>query len=177
MNESTISVRYAKALFALAEEKNLLELLYEDMKVLLQTLNQSKDLHWLIENPVLSVDQKYSIFLTVFKNLNDTTKSFLKMVFSNKRAEYLTGMCRHYLDLHRSKKGIKSGTITTASELNDALRLKIKQLVKEKFNTEVELEENIDERIIGGYILRIDDRQLNASLQAKLNELKREIIK
>ena len=159
MNQSAITVRYAKAFFSLAKEKNLLETLKKDMELVEETCRISIDFILLLESPVVKTSKKKSVMASVFsEKINAYTLQFLNLVLENKRDVHLQGICRNFLDLVRKDQNIKSALITTASEINKNTLTKIKELIEKKLNTKVELSENIKPEIIGGLVLRIDDK-------------------
>jgi len=177
MNESKISVRYAKSLFNLATERNVLDAVKVDIEAIYLIAHTVDEFSLLVHNPVIRPSQKKLIFSRIFaKNVQPVTLQFLLLVIQNNRESFLKDITRNFLDLYRSEKGIKKAEITTAIELDKKTISNIVSLIKRNFDTEVELTEHINEEIIGGYILRIEDQQIDASISHQLNKIKQSLV-
>jgi F-type H+-transporting ATPase subunit delta len=177
MNYSKISVRYSKALFMLAKEKQLLEEVKNDMILIHKSCQEIRDFDWLLDSPVIQTTEKQRALTSIYKGkVNELTLSFINLVARNKRESFLVGISRNFIDIYRKEKGIKAVTLTSSIELDKKTVDKIISVVKEAYNTEIEVSTVVDEEIIGGYILRIDDFQLDDSVASKLKQLERELI-
>ena len=177
MNESKISVRYAKAIFSVALEKNILENIKKDFALLYDICQQQTDFILLLESPTLATSKKKAIIQKIFKDkINSNTLSFLNLLLTNKRGIYLKNIARNFLSLYRKHKGIKQVWFTSSYQINDELRQNISKFIKKSFNAEFELKEVINEELIGGFVLRIDDQQYDTSVSNKLKKLKRDLI-
>ncbi|MBI9066674.1 MAG: ATP synthase F1 subunit delta [Salinivirgaceae bacterium] len=176
MNQSKIAVRYAKALFQVAQEKNILEELKKDMEQVALTCEQS-DFILLLESPLIKTDRKREIMAKIFtQKVNDLTLRFLLMVADNKREVYIPGICRNFIDQYRLFKGIKAAKVTTASSIDNETKQQIAKVISDLFNTEVELTTEENSELLGGFILRVGDDQIDASVATKLNKIKREFL-
>jgi F-type H+-transporting ATPase subunit delta len=177
MNESKINVRYAKALFSLARENKDLESLKSDMETLHQCILEVPELTLMLRSPVIKVSEKYKILEDSFKNtFSSISLAFIKMVLEHRREEYLQGMARHFLSLLKTEQGIKQAELITAVPLNDILRKSIITFINKRFETKIELYEQVDEKLIGGFILRVGDQQIDASIASKLETIKKSLI-
>jgi len=177
MNESKISVRYAKALFSLVKEEQSLEIHRKDIEMLYQCIREIPELQFTIHSPVIKVSDKVRIFREAFgASFQPLTLSFIDLVLENRREEYLAGICRYFLRLIRAEQGIRTAELVTAVPLDDTLRQSIIRIIAKKYHCAVELHEKVDESIIGGFILRVDDQQMDASISSKLNRIKNELL-
>lgn len=177
MNESKIAVRYAKALFLFAKEKALLGRIRDDIELIYETAQKIQDFNILIESPLLKTKDKTKAFKELFgKKISEETESFINLVLKNKRETYITDMARNFLDIYRKDKGIKKAQLTSAVKIDDRIVKKITDEIKQHFNAEIELNEVVDKNIIGGFILRIEDQQVDASVLAKLKNIKQELL-
>jgi F-type H+-transporting ATPase subunit delta len=173
MNESKITVRYAKALFVLAKENNAFEPLKNDMALLYQCIHDLPELQYVIQSPVIKVSEKVKVFNETFKSsFSPITLSFITLVLENRREEYLLGISRYFLTLIKKEQGIQSAEIVTAIPLNEELRKSLLHFITHKFKTKVDLNETVDEKLIGGFILRVGDQQVDASISNKLAQIK-----
>lgn len=174
MSEIRVSSRYAKSLFDLAVEKDILEAVHEDMNRLLEIELSSPDFISLIKSPIVSSDKKLSIIKAVFeKKCSELTNSFFKLVSEKGREPYLPSIAKEFHKQYNHHKGIQRAQVTTTFPIDDALRTQFKSIVKDlSGKQEVELNEKINEALIGGYILKIDDKQVDESLSSQLRKLK-----
>lgn len=177
MNESKISVRYAKALFSLVKEDNTLEKHRLDMELLYQCIQEVPELQYIIQSPVIRAGEKIRLFEESFRDsMSALTLSFIRLVLKNRREENLAGIARHFLTLLRTEQGIRTADLTTAGPIDDRLRASISQLIARKFNARVDLHEHVNPALIGGFVLRVDDQQIDASISNKLKRIQRELI-
>ncbi len=176
MNQSKISVRYAKAFFQVAQEKNVLKELRSNIDLVSQACKQT-DFILLLESPIVKIYRKKEIFRKLFgENVNDLTLNFLNMIADNKREAYIPAICRNFVDQYRKLNGIKAAKVTTATALDKKEEEKIKVTIAKLFNTQVELTTEEDSEIIGGFILRVGDQQIDASVANKLRKIEREFL-
>ena len=173
MDQSLITVRYAKAFFSLAKENQLLEPLKNDIEVVAAICNESTDFILLLESPVVKGSKKMKLINRIFDgHLNELTLKFLALVTKNKREAHIPGICRNFLSLCREGQGIKSAVVTTASGISPETLKNVQAIMEKEFNTKIELTEKISPSIIGGMILRVDDKQLDASITTQLKRIK-----
>jgi F-type H+-transporting ATPase subunit delta len=131
MNEGLISVRYAKALFSLAKENNLLTSLKDDMELILSVYNGSADFKRMLGTPVIKPSEKISVFHAVFnKKINPVSMNFLELVVRNNRETFIAPVCRNVLTFIRKEKNIKTAVITTAGNWIRKRLLKLKKYWK-----------------------------------------------
>ncbi len=177
MDISTIRVRYAKAFFLLAKEKNNLQSFKTDIEKVSNVCSQSADFVHLLESPVIPSAKKKELITRIFKTeVNPLTLNFLLLVLQNNREEYIPGICRNFLELIRKDQNIKTATLVTAVEINPKTIDKIKTLLEIELKAKVELKSKVDSEIIGGLILRIDDKQYDASVTTQLRKIKQELL-
>ncbi len=177
MNESKITVRYAKALFALAKEGNVLDAVKNDMVLLGECIHEVPELQFVISSPVIKVSEKIRLFREVFNTaFHELTSSFVTLLLEKRREEFLSGISRYFITLLRADQGIKSAELITALPLDASLLDSLKKYIAKRFNSQVEMHESVDEKLIGGFILRVDDQQVDASIASKLERIKTALI-
>ena len=168
------AIRYAKAVLSLASDQKAADVVNKDMKLIAETLVDSEELSNMLQSPVVPSSDKKSVLLEVFKTSNKTTQSLIDILDSNNRINILGHVATKYTDLFDESKGILLGTVTTAVALTADLEKQVLAKAKALTGKNVEVENIIDESILGGFILRIGDVQYNASVANQLNNLKRE---
>jgi F-type H+-transporting ATPase subunit delta len=176
MDQGRISVRYAKALFELATEKKLIKELKDDM-ALIGTLCKDESISYLIESPVIKTSEKIKTFSDIFSDkINPLTMNFVKMVTENKREKYLPGICRNFISRYHEHTGIKQAHFATAFAMDQTLIEKVRKTISTVYKAEVELTTSENNELIGGFVLRIGDQQLDTSVATKLRKIKQQFI-
>lgn len=176
MNESKISVRYAKALLLSAKENNLLKEIYSDMKWVYQISREVNEFYDFIESPIITPSQKRNIIHAVFENItNKLTLSFLDLIVKNRRETYIPDISRRFLDIYKKYMGITSVILTTVVRVDDELKERIIKLIQDTFHTEVELTEKMNDELIGGFILRLEDKMMDASVANELKKMRKNL--
>ncbi|MBN2215715.1 MAG: ATP synthase F1 subunit delta [Bacteroidales bacterium] len=176
MNEGKISVRYAKALFTLAKEKNLHKQVRKDMEYLLELIEGVPEFNILMDDPVLKPLKKMKILNSIIKgHIQEVTYSFIELVVKNNRLHYLDSIARIYLDLFKKDLGIKPATLITSVPIDEELRHTLLRIIEKRLNIKIELEEKTDPGLIGGFILKIGNQQFDASIAYQLETIKKEL--
>lgn len=177
MVDTKVASRYAKSLIGLAQEQNLLEEVKKDMEVILNACRSSKEFQIVLKSPIIKGDKKLSIFKEAFGSLvSNLTVSFVDILTRKGREIYLEGIAAEYIRQYREIKKIVTAKVITAVPLDDTLRAKIAALVKNSASS-VEIEEKVDPSIIGGLIVTVGDRQIDASIAGKINALRKDFSK
>ncbi len=177
MNDSKISVRYAKALFESALEKNILEKVKEDMEDV-QRVAELAEFQHLLVNPVVRESDKIRLFEEVFgKRIQALTHSLLVLVIQNGREVFIPGIARNYIRQYMNHKGIRSAVFTSATPMGDELKDRVGKVIGEALKSPVDLVTGADEDLIGGFVLRIEDMQYDASVAASLKKVKKQLLK
>lgn len=175
MNDSKISVRYSRALFQSALEKKMLERVYQDM-IQVGQVCAMHDVKEILNSPVILPSKKREIIHALFgKDLSPLTFSFIDMVLKNGRESYLPAVARVFITETMKHNGITETILTTAVRVDEKVKKQVSDLVSSVFNTKVELKEIIDKDIIGGFVLRIDDKLIDASIRNKLRRVEKEL--
>jgi F-type H+-transporting ATPase subunit delta len=175
MNESQISVRYAKALFQSATGKDLLDDVYEDMETVTEVC-RLEEFQYLLAVPSLPASVKCRISDTVLRQLSDLSLSMIRLVIENKREMYLPAIARNFRDLYRKAKGIRSATVVSAQLMDETEMNHLRKVIKRAFNEEVLLTQSQNEEIIGGFVLTIEDMQYDASVATSLRKIKNQLM-
>ena len=176
MSTGKIAVRYAKALFLSAKEQNVLDPVRDDMELLLEATSKIEDIKQLLESPILDSGKKSIALSEIFKSrVSGLSLDFINLATRNKREEYLPGMARYYIQLYKEEKGIQVATVSSAVGMDQESSDQIREMIKEAFKTEIELQQEIKKDLIGGFVLRVENKQLDASVKGKLARIKKEL--
>lgn len=176
MNDSKISVRYAKALFqASKEEKKMVEV-NKDM-TLLSTSLKVPDFGRILESPVIKTSEKIDLIQKVFsKNIQVLSMDFLLLILKNKRESHIPGMIRNYKRLFKDDQGIKSAELIVPAKVTEEHKTKFKELLAKVYNSEIEFTDKTNPDLIGGFILKVEDEQFDASVSTSLSKIKKNLL-
>jgi F-type H+-transporting ATPase subunit delta len=175
--DSLIRVRYAKAFFQAAKEKKLLGELKSDIENILSICTNSPEFIGLLNSPVVKTKQKTDLISRIFKSqVNDLTLRFLILITENKREAEIPGICRNFLEMTRKDQNIKSATLITADEISSETTEKIRKIVEKETGAGIELTSRVNPDLIGGLILRIDDKQYDSSVATQLKKIRQQLL-
>jgi len=166
-----VAKRYAKSIFELAQEKEKLKTTYEEASVLVQVFKNDPVVFEFLTNPVLSFSKKKEMFDKVLKDKLDAfTMSVLYFVIKNKRSKLLIQILEEYNLLYRADKKIMYVDLITAKKASEELKgIIIKRLGREK---KILLNEIVDESILGGVLIKVDDKQFDSTVKNHINKIK-----
>jgi F-type H+-transporting ATPase subunit delta len=169
-----VAPRYAKSLLVLALDNGQLENVYADMLMMRDICKSNDDFVNMLENPIIKTDKKQNILREIFTGkIHDLTMKFMILMCEKRREGYLDDIAFAFVEQYKLYKNITTAVITSAAGLEPAAKEKLLGLVKESVTGTVEIEERIDKSLIGGFKIKVGDKQVDASVLRKLNELKK----
>ena len=176
---SIIAKRYAKSLLDISKETQLpTETLLQDLKNVETILKNSDDLFNAMTNPIISAKDKEEIIDAVFQqDTTATTRNTLKLLINKNRFNLIFSIVKIFAELLDELNNTINVNVTCAVELDEEKKNQIQQKLKEKLNKIVHVEYTKDDSIIAGLIYKIGDDVIDTSLQHKIEEIKKEIIK
>ena len=175
MAQIKVASRYAKSLLGLVAEKGNLEEAFNDMSLIKKTCSENRDLVVLLKSPVVNTEKKASILNSVYgKNVSEVTMLFVNLITKNRREGALPEIADAFIAQYKAMKGITTAVVTSAAVLADDAKKKIQDLVQKEVGGTVELQMEINPELIGGFILRIGDKQLDTSILSKIGDLRQE---
>ena len=171
--------RYAKALLDLAFEEDQGEAVFKDMQLVAQTISENTELQLLLDSPIFKITEKKEALLSIFgSKISKLSSNLIGLLETNKRMSLLQLIAIQYGVLYNEKNQFVEASVTTAFAIDDKMKTLVLSKAQELTNgKEVQLLNKVDESIIGGFILRVGDVQIDASVLNKLGKLKRELIK
>ena len=169
------AIRYAKAILEIADSKGVASEVGADMTLIASTITGNLELTHFIQNPLITTDIKKNVVSEVFASVNPVTKSLFQLLFENKRFEILAAIAVEYNNLFDVMNGVEVAKVTTAFPMDAELEAKVMAKIATFSDKKVTIENTVDASIIGGFILRIGDKQYNASVANRLHVLKREL--
>ena len=169
-----ISDRYASALYDLAAEKKIVDLVLEDLTVLQKCIQENKDLKLLAKSPLITSSDKLNIFEKILskRKADNLTNTFLKVILSNKRFAKLSSVISQFMNINSQKRGDVLADVTSADELSDNQKSGIRDQLKQTLGEKLSLNFNVDKNIIAGLIVKVGSKMIDSSLSTKINKLK-----
>ncbi|MDX1333414.1 MAG: ATP synthase F1 subunit delta [Robiginitalea sp.] len=177
MSEHRAAYRYARALMDLAVEQDKVREVEKDMRLVLDTIQESDPLKDMLHSPVITDQDKGTTLKALFKDAQPLTSELFNLLGTNSRANILKEVAEQYAALYEKMQGQDIATVLTAVPLNANLEKKILKQLRDITGREVVIENKIDPELIGGFILQMGDLEYNASISNKLGNLKRELVK
>ena len=167
MKKSRASLRYAKSILSFSEENNTSKEVAIDMQKLSDLMQINSDLQTALENPLIANEKKLMILNGLFPDASESTKKLFSLMGYNNRLAILAEASYHFLELYAISNNITKGTVTSVSPLSSDL----KEIVHKKAKTFSKGE------LKGGFILKIGDMQLDASITSQLKKIKTKLTK
>lgn len=172
---SGLAGRYASALYELAEEQKVTDKVGGDLKSFATMLDASKDLQALCRNPVFTAEQQLGAISQIVDKaqIGGIAANFLKLLASKRRLFAVGDMIRAYEALVDRKNGVVKAEITVPAALSDKNKSAVLEALKGVTGGKsISLNEKIDPSIVGGLIVKIGSKMVDASLRTKLNSIK-----
>ena len=166
--------RYAKSLLELARDKGKLDEVHQDMLLFNKVCDENFAFVLMLRNPIINHPKKRAVLHGLFKSKTDPlTMAILDITTRKNREKLLPVIAKEFHYQYNIERGIQEASITTTFELDDSLRKKFNEIIIEisKAKT-LSLEEKIDENIIGGFLLKVGDKQVDESISNKLKQLR-----
>jgi len=171
---SRAAIRYAKAILETAVSSGNTVKVNDDMLSIVSSIARSKELSEFLSSPIVTSDIKMTALSEVFASVQAETKSLFILLKENKRFEILAPIASQFNILFDVMNNIEVAKVTTAFPITPDLESIVLAKIATISNKKITLENIVDPSIIGGFILRIGDKQYNASMANRLQELKRE---
>ena len=177
MASTKSAARYAKALLDLSLEKGWVEAVEKDLIRFVQVVKESNDFRIFLSSPVVRDDKKIAIYQKVFEGFNPLTMQFFTLVTKNGREQLLPEIAAQFERQLMKNRGIVSGSIVSATPLTEKTKQEILDRIAPAFEGSLQLSESVDSSLLGGFVIRIEDKQIDASVANKLKELRQELVK
>jgi F-type H+-transporting ATPase subunit delta len=169
-----ISDRYASALYDLASEKKLVDVVLDDLLFIQSIIKNNKDLKLVIKSPLIKSNDKLEILQNILKSKkpNELSSTFLKVLSKNKRFQKTVDIISQFKNINAQKRGDVLADITSAEKLSSEQQDNIKEQLRTILGDKLSLSYKVDEQIIGGLIIKVGSKMIDTSLSNKINKLK-----
>lgn len=175
MKSTKAASRYAKALLELAIEKGKIDQVSSDVSNLLLANNETKEFQLFLDSPVVNAEKKNSIFKALFPQFDEITMLFIQLITKNGREAILPAIGESFEAQLKTHMGIFPITLISAHPLDSATKATILEKVQATIAGKLEVEEQIDTKLIGGFVVKMGDHRIDASVANQLNNLKQRL--
>ena len=173
INSSKVAKRYAKALLDYSIEKHEEDNFVQEISSLVEVVRENPDLRALLHSPIVRMEIKHKVLQEVFSQRSAILNLLIEILLENKRVSDLYDIAREYIIQYNRYKGKTTAYLTTAVELPESLKAQfVQKAIVLSGGKKITLESRVEPQLIGGFILRIDDLQYNASIAHKLYGIK-----
>jgi len=174
MNVSLVAERYANALFMLAIEKNAAEEVYADAKVISAICKQSRDLQLFLKSPVIHSDKKIKIIREIFaSSIGPISLAYLLVMIRKRREKYIPEIACQVIEQYKEYKNILTVYFKAPVAPDEGIRRKVLELMNHYTSANIELVEEIEKNLIGGFVLTWKDKQYDGSIKRQIEKLER----
>lgn len=172
----TISKRYVKAVFQFASEKGEEHRLYREMKSMAAGFTSFRNLQQVLNNPTVPVQEKLKVLTTAAGiQVSDSCRSLLELLMKNKRESCARSIALMYIEHYKKAHRLIDCYLTTTQPASSEVKTALEQLIKTEAGQSVDFLNETNSDIIGGFVLRIDDLQLDASIKTQLHRLRMQL--
>lgn len=170
--------RYAKSLIDLAVERNELDKVYDDMQYLQQVCKGNRDFVAVLRSPVISPDKKQTILQAVTNgNISEITSGFNRLLVRKGRESNLPEIAQAFIDQYKQLNEIYTIRLTTATPVSEEVKQQIVDKVSSQLPMKhIELTTTVNEDLIGGFVLQIGDKLIDASIAYDLNAIRKQFL-
>ncbi|HMS66290.1 MAG TPA: ATP synthase F1 subunit delta [Ignavibacteria bacterium] len=176
--QSKASRRYSLALYDTAKEKGQLKEVTKDINFAIDLITSNRDLEMFFSSPVIPKQKKLDVVKNIFGGkVSDLCLDFMNLLFEKRRGDLTLEVFKDFIRLNKDREGIVDVFIKTSIELSDAEKANMKAKIDSYTKRNSILNFEIDKSIIGGFVAKIDDTILDASIKRQLEMLKNKFIK
>lgn len=175
MRVTLLAKRYAQALFDLSLENKVLEKVAQDMVLVNTVVNESRELKLMLNNPVLDTLKKNNVLRKIFDGkIEDISLKFILLIARKGRERYIPYISKAFNDIYKDYKNIVDVVLTTTYKTDKEIKDRVLKLMTDITSKSIELEEVLDDDLIGGFVINLEDYQYDASVKTQLKRLRKE---
>lgn len=177
MDKGLLPRRYAKALYKYADEKGATARVYTLMQNLASAFESNHELQNVVANPFVSVGDKQKLLITAAGENSDILADFIKLLANNNRLDIVRATALAYCEIYRQENRIHLVNITSAAPLSEADRKRLTDMIEKHIgDAKAEYSFDVNPDLIGGFVVRIDNESLDASIRNELKQLRKTLI-
>ncbi|REC46713.1 MULTISPECIES: ATP synthase F1 subunit delta [Chryseobacterium] len=175
MLTSKVAKRYAQGLLDFTNESGQTATVFSEMKDVVKIMKESADLNKFFMTPYIDSKKKVEVAKEIFKGLSASSQNLITLVIRHGRENQLKNIAQEFINKVEDISGVQRVTVTSATQLS---KENLDQILRNSnlvnTNANFDLQINVKPEILGGYILRVGDQQIDASVKSKLNSIKKD---
>lgn len=175
MNQSRLSINYARALLQWASDSGVEKEVYEQSESVINLLHNNDQIVGMLSSPVIQMSKKVKTLQLILEKCAPQLSNFAVLVAKNGRSEQLERILLNYQNLYREKYGILQVMVKSPKTIGQEQKEGIANYLKNHFNKQVEMEFALDPSLIGGFILTINHQMLDRSVKGELSKLRKRL--
>ena len=175
MKQSRAAIRYAKAVFSLANDSNISSNVYKDMMFYIDFSKIDSSFSEMLISSVINLKSKQDIILSLNTQICNLSKDLIGLLITNKRLSIFVDVANSYKSLYEQSNNMTKAIVITALPITEDIKQSALNKINSISNKTVEIHNIIDKNILGGFILRYEGKEYNASLSNKLQKIKKEL--
>lgn len=171
-----VANRYAHSLMELAIESKQLEAVRTDMKQVAELCHSHREFALFLESPLIKTDKKQEVLSAIFKGkITDLSFSFLNLIAQKHRESIIPEIAKAFDEQYKTHKNIFTAVVTSAKGLDAKTKQAMLDLISSQMKGEVELIEKVDPATIGGFVLKMGDKQIDKTVSRQLSNMKKQL--
>ena len=140
---------------------------------MVEVIKNNKELDNVLKSPLVAKNEKTQLIEALFNNkINNNLKNFLKILVEKGRISSLKSIELTFKELLNDKHNIIEGTVISAIALTEKQVKELEEKLSKKYNKNVTLENEVDQSILGGVLVRLGNTQIDGSVKTRLNNIK-----
>lgn len=176
MSEAIVAKRYAEALFQLGEEKDTLEQLSDELRMVKEVFLENKNIITVLKHPRINDEKKKQFVNKTFQGLQTDVVNMIHLLVERHRVEITPSIIDHFIQFVNDARGIAEVTVRSVRELTEAEKTELKSGFAKRFNKKaIELTNIVDPKIIGGLRIQIGNTIYDGTISGKLNRIEQNI--
>lgn len=172
---SVVANRYCEAMFDLAVDTNIVKECYESLKIITNTFNNNSDFVEILSHPEIKLENKLDLTREVLSNIEKNTLNFLLVIIEKGRVKEINNIYDDYELMYHAYYNIQLATVYSTFSLSENQIVKLEEKLSKRLDKKVKVKNVLDNTLIGGIKIMIDNQVIDSSIQQKIVELSKEL--
>ena len=172
MIKQVAAIRYARAYFVSSQETNTLKEIVIESEKIIKILSNNPELQKILKNKIVPNQKKKIILLKTFRNASENLKKLIEVLVRKNRLSHFDYILKQFIEFYKASSGIKTFYIISAGEISNKIEEHLKSFIKKITKNKIKIVNLIDKNLIGGFIIKVGDIQIDNSVSSGLNRLK-----
>ena len=176
MSNLAVAKRYGQALLDLASEKSMLDQLEKELIYVLDVIEENNDLKKVLEHQLIGPEIKQEIFHQIYsKTISPIAMNFILLILHKRRGVFLKQIINQFFNLANEARGIVKARVVSATQLSSQQLEKLRESLEKATGKKILLELTLDEKLVGGLVVKIGDKIIDGSTSTKLKMLEKHL--